>query len=91
MIAADPATGGLRSWHFDDDGSRGEALWHRDGHSWVQEAMGVSHDGAPTTSVNIITRVNDDAYLWRSVDRTIDGKPGHDTVPVKVTRVKAAK
>jgi len=88
-IAADPETGRLRSWHFDDDGGHGQALWVRDGNRWVLDAAGVLGDGTPTASVNVLGRVDADAITWRSIDRTLAGQPLPDTVPVRLTRVVA--
>ena len=44
-IGLDPQTGQLRSWHFDDDGGHGQALWLRDGNRWVLDSVGVLADG----------------------------------------------
>lgn len=90
-IVRDPQTGQLRSWVFDDAGGYGQTSWIRDGNRWVLEATGVSADGAETAATNVLTRLSDDEYLWRSVGRSI----GTDAVPhtdaVKLTRVTAKK
>src|SRR5262245_57372596 len=44
-IGLDPETGRLRSWHFDDDGGHGQALWVRDGQNWVLDSVGVTGEG----------------------------------------------
>jgi uncharacterized protein (TIGR02246 family) len=88
-ISFDPATGQLRSWSFDEDGGRGEAAWFRDGNRWVQETTGVNKDGTETTAFNVITRIDHDHFLWRSVERAVGGESAPDTTPVKVSRVTA--
>lgn len=88
-IGFDPQAGRLRSWHFDDDGGHGQALWVRDGNRWVLDSTGVLGDGTPTASVNVLGRVDADTITWRSIDRTLGGRPMPDTVPVRLTRAPA--
>jgi uncharacterized protein (TIGR02246 family) len=86
-IGIDPQRGQLRSWHFDDDGGHGQALWLRDGNNWVLDSIGVTGGGAETASVNIFGRINNNEMTWRSIDRVIGGQAVPDTVPVRLTRV----
>ena len=94
-IALDPSTGQLRSWVFADDGGHGTAFWTRDGNRWVLHSTNVMPEGSSASATNILTRMNNDEFLWRSIDRSLDseGIPQSlpDTVPIKLTRVKAAK
>jgi uncharacterized protein (TIGR02246 family) len=85
-IGMDPRTGQLASWTDDEDGGRGEALWFRDGNRWVVDTIGVLPDGTETFAVNVITRLNDNEFLWRSVDRAVGEDEVDDTQPVKVVR-----
>jgi uncharacterized protein (TIGR02246 family) len=85
-IGMDPRTGRLASWTDDEDGGRGEALWFRDGNRWVVDSTGVLPDGTETFAVNVITRLNDNEFLWRSVDRAVGEDEVDDTQPVKVVR-----
>jgi len=89
-ISVDPMSGELRSWVFEEDGGRGEARWFRDGDRWVQESVGALPDGTPTEAYNVITRIDHDHFVFRSVDRLIGGEPAPDTTPVKVSRVQTA-
>jgi uncharacterized protein (TIGR02246 family) len=90
-ISADPQTGQLRSWHFDEDGGHGQALWVRDRNQWVLDSVGVLRDGTETASVNLLGRLNNDAITWRSIDRVMGGQQLPDTVPLKLTRVREGK
>lgn len=90
-IAFDPQTGQLRSWLNDDEGGHGQSLWHRDGNRWALESFGVLADGRETAAINLITRVNDDEFVWRSTNRVVGGEGIVDTAPVKLSRVKSAK
>jgi uncharacterized protein (TIGR02246 family) len=90
-IGIDPRTGQLASWTFDEDGSRGEAVWFRDGNRWVMDSTGVLPDGTETAAVNLITRLNDHEFLWRSVSRAVGADELPDTEPVKVVRGQAIR
>jgi uncharacterized protein (TIGR02246 family) len=89
-IGFDGQKGMLRSWHFDDDGGHGEALWVRDGNRWVLDSVGVTGDGAEAASVNILTRLNNREITWQSIDRVIGGQALPDSAPIKLVRVEAA-
>jgi uncharacterized protein (TIGR02246 family) len=91
IISQDPQSGQLRSWHFDDDGGHGQSMWFRDGNRWAMDSLGVLADGRETAATNVLTRLNDDAFVWRSTQRTLVGTPVSDTEPVKVVRVKSGK
>jgi uncharacterized protein (TIGR02246 family) len=90
-IGLDAQRGQIRSWHFDDDGGHGQSLWLRDGDRWVLDAIGATGDGTETAAVNILARLGPDELTWRSIDRLVGGDPLPDTVPVKLSRVLAAK
>lgn len=90
-IGRDPRTGRICSWTFNDDGGRGQAAWFRDGNRWVMERAGVTPDGIDTSATNIITRIDDRSFTWRSVNRRIGGAAAPDTVPVTLSRVATGK
>jgi uncharacterized protein (TIGR02246 family) len=89
QIMRDPQTGQLHSWMFDDEGGHGESFWYRDGNRWVLDAAGISADGSETAAANILTRLNDDEFMWRSVNRIQGSDALPDTDPIKVTRDKS--
>jgi hypothetical protein len=89
-IGLDPQTGQIRSWTSDDGGGRGQAFWVRDGSNWLLDAFGMLADGTETSAVNIITRISNDHFTWRSVDRRIGGEAQPATSPIKVVRTKGA-
>lgn len=90
-IALDPQTGRLRSWLHDEDGGHGQALWFRDGNRWELDSLGVLADGRETSALNILTRLGEDEFLWRSTQRLVGGSPVPDPAPVKLSRVKSGK
>jgi uncharacterized protein (TIGR02246 family) len=88
MIGMDPKTGQLRSWLFDDAGGNGQSLWVRDGNRWLLDSVGELPDGTDTSAVNVLTRLSDDEFLWRSVERSAGPVELPDSAPIKLTRVK---
>jgi uncharacterized protein (TIGR02246 family) len=88
MIGKDRSTGHLRSWAFDPDGGFGEANWTREGQKWMQESAGVLENGSVLAATNILTRIDDNAFTFQSVERTLNGEAIDDIAPVRVTRVK---
>lgn len=87
-IGEDPCTGTVRSWIFGNDGGFGHAEWDWDGKRWTQEAQAVQSDGSELTSVNLLTPVSRDLFIWQAVERTLDGEPIPSTPPIRVTRMK---
>lgn len=88
MIGIHPATGQFRSWTFEADGGIGEAVWNRDGDSWVLDANITLADGMQISEANIFRKINDDTVTYQSVSRVFDGAPIPDLPPIRVTRVK---
>jgi uncharacterized protein (TIGR02246 family) len=73
MIGWDPKAKQIRSWIFDSDGGYSEGKWTRKGDRWLIQQSGTLPDGSTTSSVNIITRVDDNSFTWQSVNRQING------------------
>ncbi len=88
MIGKDASTGQIRSWTFDPDGSFGEAHWSRDGKKWVLDSAAVMGNGAVVSATNIITPLDENAFTFQSVRRTVGDVDAPDIGPVRVTRVK---
>ena len=72
----------------DDGGGNGQSLWQRDGNRWLIDSVGELPDGTDTAAVNVLTRLNDNEILWRSVERLLGPDQLPDTDPIKLTRVK---
>lgn len=85
LVGYDPLTESLKSWTFDSRGGYGEALWLRDGNSWVQESVGVLANGAAGSSRNVVKFVDDNTILYQARDREIEGQPIADS-EIKLTR-----
>lgn len=90
-IAFDRQTGEIRSWNFDQEGGHGQSFWSRDENRWVLESTSVLPDGSEGSATNLISRLGDDAFLWRSVNRRVNGVEVPETTPLKVVRMKSGK
>jgi len=84
IIGWDPAAKRIRSWVFDSDGGFAEGRWTKKDNRWFITASGTTPDGLKTTSVNVITYLDDNQFEWQSVNRTVGGEllPNIDEVIV---------
>ncbi len=84
IVGWDPAAKQIRSWVFDSDGGFGEGVWSKKDKRWYVQATGTLPDGSKTSSVNIITYVDDNTFTWQSVNREAGGEilPNVDEVVV---------
>ncbi len=86
VIGWDPAEEVIRSWLFDSDGGFGVGIWTRDGDRWTIRMLQVLPDGERASSVNVLTRVDDDTFQWESVNREVAGEILPNIDPVTVVR-----
>jgi uncharacterized protein (TIGR02246 family) len=90
LIGFNPQGGHIQSWNFTSDGGHALGIWTaRDG-GWQAEVRGTTGDGTPTTAVNLLTRIDDNAYAWQSVQRTAAETALPDTDEVVLKRQIAA-
>ncbi|MCB9874352.1 MAG: SgcJ/EcaC family oxidoreductase [Planctomycetaceae bacterium] len=84
IVGWDPAAQQIRSWVFDSDGGFGEGTWSKKGKAWHVQNTGTAPDGSSSSSVNIITYVDDNNFTWQSVNRQAGGEllPNVDEVVV---------
>jgi uncharacterized protein (TIGR02246 family) len=84
VVGWDPSTKQIRSWVFDSDGGFGQGTWKKKGNRWYIQQSGVLPDGRKSSSVNIVTRLDDNTCTLQSVNRTVDGQllPNIDEVKI---------
>jgi uncharacterized protein (TIGR02246 family) len=84
IVGWDPIAKQIRSWVFDSNGGYSDGKWKHKGNRWIVQQTGVLADGGKTTSTNIFTYVDKDAFTWQSIDRTIDREmqPNVDEVTI---------
>ncbi|WP_234824293.1 YybH family protein [Bremerella cremea] len=85
LIGWNPVTKSVQSWNFSPDGGHAVGLWVPIDSGWRANMRGMTGDGTITTSINVMTRLDDNAYSWQSVDRTAGdvALPDSDEVVVK--------
>lgn len=91
LIGYNPQGGHLQSWNFSSDGGFATGIWMPQENGWSAEMVGTTGDGISTTAVNLIRRLDDNAYSWQSVSRTADGVPLPDTTEVVNKRSTPAR
>lgn len=90
MIGLNPNTGSVQSWDFSPGGGHATGTWSPIPGGWSAEMHGVTADGVPTAAVNVLKRLDDNAYVWRSMNRNAGGELAPDTDEVVIKRNKVA-
>ncbi|HEX5105750.1 MAG TPA: SgcJ/EcaC family oxidoreductase [Pirellulaceae bacterium] len=78
--------GHVQSWNFSPDGGHAIGIWTPREGGWEAEIRGATGDGVNTTATNILTKLDDNAYAWQSINRTAGGQPLPDSDEVIVKR-----
>lgn len=86
IIGWDAAAGQIRSWVFDSEGGFGEGVWRRVGNQWTVDSTSTMNDGSQGSAVNVYTMVDENTFLWKSVDREVNGEPEPDIDEVSIHR-----
>jgi len=79
LIGFNPQGGHVQSWNFSSDGSYAVGVWSPREKGWSAEIRGTLADGRNTTATNLLTKLDENAYSWQSVERTAGGQPLPDT------------
>jgi uncharacterized protein (TIGR02246 family) len=86
LIGWNPQGGHVQSWNFSADGGHAIGIWSPREAGWTAETRGVTGDGVATSAINLLTRLDDNAYVWQSVERTAGGQALPDTEEVVLKR-----
>jgi len=90
VIGWDPTAKQVRSWTFDGTGGFGEETWSRQEDTWTIRSKYTLPNGAKAGSINVLTKLDDDAFTWKSVNRDVNGELQPDIDEFTVVRAKAA-
>lgn len=90
IIGWDPSEKQIRSWTFDSEGGFGTATWTNNGDQWFIQNASTLADGRKASSLNTLTKIDDNAFRWSSVNREIDGELLPNVEEVTVVRAPAA-
>lgn len=90
LIGFNPMVGQIQSWNFSSDGGLAIGVWTPLENGWAAELTGALGDGTPTRAVNLLTRLDDKAYAWQSVQRSAGdiALPNTDEVILKRSETK---
>lgn len=88
-VGYDAANDQLRSWMFDSTGGSSGGLWTREGNAWTSPTEGVLADGQVATAVMRVQYQQQDAFLFTSKDRQVEGQPLPDLSIAFVRKPKA--
>ena len=88
IVGWDPAAKQIRSWVFDSDGGFGQGTWTRNGNRWSIQQSGVLSDGRKSSSVNILTYLDDNSVTLQSINRMVDGQLLPNIDEVRITKEK---
>lgn len=91
LIGWNPQGGYVQSWTFSPDGGHAVGAWMPTEGGWAAQMQGMTGDGISTTSTNLLRRLDDKAYVWQSVDRTVGGVAYPDTDEVVLKRQAATQ
>jgi uncharacterized protein (TIGR02246 family) len=90
VIGWDASIGSIRSWNFSPDGGNAIGTWSPIEGGWHAQVQGTTADGIPTSAVNILKRLDDNAYSWQSTERQVGDQPLPDTDEVVIKRQRKA-
>ena len=88
VVGWDPLRQQIRSWVFDSNGGFAEGTWSRDGNRWLIKSLHTTGEGLRASSINIITKIDNERFQWESTGREIDGELQPSIDPVVVRRAQ---
>ncbi len=91
IIGWNPQVGGIQSWDFNSAGGHAVGAWVATDGGWLAKITGITAEGVTTTSVNVLRRLDDDAYVWQSMDRVFGDIGLPDTKEVIIRRKPVAQ
>lgn len=87
IVGWDAANQQIRSWVFDSTGGFGEGVWTSEGDTWTIQATGTLVDGGKTSATNLLKKLDDNSYVWESINRESNGELQPNVDPVMIVRV----
>jgi uncharacterized protein (TIGR02246 family) len=74
IIGWDPIRSVVRSWTFDENGTFSEGTWLKKEDQWTITNQGIVQDGTKAAMVNIMTKIDDSTFSWKTIDRVSGGE-----------------
>ncbi len=89
LIGWNPLGGYMQSWSFSPDGGHAIGIWTPVSAGWSAEMIGMTGDGIPTRSVNLLAKLDDNGCVWQSTQRFAGDVALPDTDEVVLKRQSA--
>jgi uncharacterized protein (TIGR02246 family) len=89
LIGWNPQGGHVQSWDFSPDGGHAVGIWSPVDGGWQAKVVGTTGDGISTAAVNRLRRLDDNAHVWQSVQRSVGDTMLPDTNEVVIKRQPA--
>ena len=89
VIGWDPESKVIRSWMFDSHGGFGEGVWTQHSGGWHVKFVQLLPDGRRSSATNVYVPVDANTFVWKSIERKVDGEDVADIGPVRAVRRKA--
>ena len=86
LIGWNPLGEHVQSWDFSPDGGHAVGIWIPTDDGWKADVQGTTGAGIPTSAVNLLKRLDGDAYVWQSVQRTLGQASLPDTAEIVIKR-----
>lgn len=87
LIGWNPSAGCVQSWDFSAGGGHAIGVWSPTQTGWTSKMTGVTGDGVSTSAINSLRRLDDNAYVWQSSDRTVGDVSLADSDEVVIKRL----
>jgi uncharacterized protein (TIGR02246 family) len=81
----------VQSWTFSEDGGHAIGVWSATDSGWLAKVNGHTGANISTTAVNVLKRLDDNAYVWQSTARTAGDMVLPDTDEVIIRRKAATR
>ncbi len=88
LIGWNPLGQHVQSWDFSPDGGHSMGIWTATDGGWQSQVQGTTGHGIPTAAVNVLIRLDDNAYMWQSTQRTVGESAIPDTDEIVIKRSK---
>ena len=91
IIGWNPQSNHVQSWNFTADGGHAIGIWSATDGGWLAKVTGTTGSNDSTSAVNVLRRLDDNAYVWQSIDRTVGDTRLPDTDEVVIRRKTSSK
>jgi uncharacterized protein (TIGR02246 family) len=91
IIGWNPQSNHVQSWNFTADGGHAIGIWSATDGGWLAKVTGTTGSSDSTSAVNVLRRLDDNAYVWQSIDRVVGDTRLPDTDEVVIRRKTSRK